>query len=33
VPLVKMPRDRNSKLNKTDQADTFFFTRDIKNER
>jgi hypothetical protein len=32
VPLVKKLRDRNSRLNKTDKTDNFFFARDIKNE-
>ena len=32
VPLVKKPRDRNSRLNKTAKANAVFFMRDIKNE-
>jgi hypothetical protein len=31
VPLMKKPRERNSRLNKTDKTDNFFFTRDILN--
>ena len=30
VPLVKKPRDRNSRLNKTAKATAVFWTRDIK---
>jgi hypothetical protein len=30
VPLAKKPRERNSRLNKTDQADNFLLTLDIK---
>jgi hypothetical protein len=30
VPLVKKPGDRNSRLNKTDKRDKFFFTRGIR---
>ena len=29
IPLMKKPRERNSRLNKTDKTDNFFFTRDI----
>ena len=32
VPLVNRPRERNSRLNKTDKANAVFLTRDIKNE-
>jgi hypothetical protein len=32
VPLVKKPRDRNSRLNKTAKATAVFWTRDIKKE-
>jgi len=33
VPLAKKPRDRISRLNKSDKADNCFFTRDIKEQK
>ena len=29
IPLMKKPRKRNSRLNKTDKTENFFFTRDM----
>ena len=31
VPFIKKPSERNSRLNKTDKTDNFFFTHDILN--
>jgi hypothetical protein len=31
VPLMKKPRERNSRLNKTDKTENFSFARDILN--